>query len=75
VVEEFTSYAKKRYAVCIDIDGVRFEDSGGWGLVRPSNTQPVIVLRFEADTKEGLAALESGTREKLNAMIKGLEGR
>jgi phosphomannomutase/phosphoglucomutase len=34
----------------IDVDGARVRFPGGWGLVRASNTQPVLVLRFEADT-------------------------
>jgi phosphomannomutase/phosphoglucomutase len=39
----------------IDIDGVRVRLPHGWGLLRASNTQPVLVLRFEADTPEHLA--------------------
>src|SRR5207247_343200 len=39
----------------IDVDGVRVRFPHGWGLVRASNTQPVLVLRFEADTPEQLA--------------------
>src|SRR4029079_3203548 len=38
----------------VDIDGVRVKFPDGWGLVRASNTQPVLVLRFEARTKEKL---------------------
>jgi phosphomannomutase/phosphoglucomutase len=38
----------------IDVDGVRVQFPDGWGLVRASNTQPVLVLRFEARTKERL---------------------
>ncbi len=38
----------------VDIDGVRVEFDDGWGLIRASNTQPVLVLRFEADTRERL---------------------
>jgi phosphomannomutase len=41
----------------IDIDGVRVSFPGGWGLVRASNTQPILVLRFEADTPERLQAI------------------
>ncbi len=36
----------------IDIDGVRIDFGSGWALVRPSNTQPVLVLRFEAYDKD-----------------------
>lgn len=38
----------------IDVDGVRIVFDDGWGLVRASNTQPVLVLRYEAETKERL---------------------
>lgn len=41
----------------IDIDGVRILFPDGWGLVRASNTQPVLVLRFEAKSAERLAAI------------------
>ena len=49
----------------IDIDGVRAVFEGGWGLARPSNTQPVIVLRFEADSPERLAEIQEIVNEKL----------
>jgi phosphomannomutase / phosphoglucomutase len=39
----------------IDVDGVRVIFAGGWGLLRASNTQPVLVMRFEATTPELLA--------------------
>ena len=39
---------------CINIDGVRIQYENGWGLVRASNTQPVIVCRFEANTIDEL---------------------
>jgi len=40
-----------------DIDGVRIEFDDGWALIRASNTQPVIVMRFEADSVEGLHSI------------------
>ncbi len=43
----------------IDIDGARIQFEGGWALVRASNTQPVLVLRFEADTESGLESIRS----------------
>jgi phosphomannomutase/phosphoglucomutase len=39
----------------VDVDGVRVLFDKGWGLVRASNTQPVLVMRFEATTPELLA--------------------
>jgi phosphomannomutase/phosphoglucomutase len=41
----------------IDVDGVRIVYPDGWGLIRASNTQPVIVMRFEARTRERLDAI------------------
>ena len=38
------------------IDGVRMTFPRGWGLVRASNTQPILVLRFEATDESALAA-------------------
>jgi phosphomannomutase/phosphoglucomutase len=40
----------------IDLDGVRVRFPHGWGLLRASNTQPALVMRFEADTPEHLAS-------------------
>lgn len=42
----------------IDIDGVRVNFDGGWGLVRASNTQPILVLRFEADSPAELETIQ-----------------
>jgi phosphomannomutase / phosphoglucomutase len=47
----------------IDIDGVRIPFSDGWGLVRCSNTQPVLVLRFEATTEQRLDIIRSSIEE------------
>jgi phosphomannomutase/phosphoglucomutase len=52
------TYFKAHYE-CIDIDGVRIKFGDGWGLVRASNTQPVIVCRFEARTFERLQEIKS----------------
>jgi len=48
-VEHFSS----RYET-LNIDGVRISFADGWGLIRASNTQPVLVMRFEAGSEEGL---------------------
>ena len=58
------SYFKEHYD-CIDIDGVRIKFGDGWGLVRASNTQPVIVCRFEARTHERLEEIKSLVLTKL----------
>ncbi len=43
----------------IDVDGARVLFDGGWGLLRASNTQPVIVARYEARTPERLKAIQA----------------
>ncbi|UCD06234.1 MAG: phosphomannomutase/phosphoglucomutase [candidate division WOR-3 bacterium] len=53
IVEALKADFKRSYRV-IDIDGVRVDFDDGWGLIRPSNTQPVLVLRFEAKTEARL---------------------
>ena len=60
-----------RYPV-IDIDGVRAIFPKGWGLGRASNTQAVIVLRFEADTEADLAAIQKEVRGVLQKIINTL---
>ncbi|MEW6325082.1 MAG: phosphomannomutase/phosphoglucomutase [Nitrospirota bacterium] len=49
------------------IDGARIEFDGGWGLVRASNTQPVIVVRCEAETAERLHAIQAAIGELIRA--------
>ncbi|MBU1162611.1 MAG: phosphomannomutase, partial [Proteobacteria bacterium] len=58
VVKKVTEYFRKRYKV-IDIDGVRVLFEDGWGLVRASNTQPVLVLRFEAMSEKRLSEIRN----------------
>jgi len=47
------------------IDGIRVEFTDGWGLCRASNTTPVLVLRFEAETEEALERIKAVFREQL----------
>ncbi|MBU1008301.1 phosphomannomutase/phosphoglucomutase [Candidatus Dependentiae bacterium] len=56
VKKTFTQY---KQANLITIDGVRAQMPHGWGLIRASNTQPVICLRFEADTTDELIAIRT----------------
>ena len=56
VVEKVTDYFRSREEV-IDIDGARVLFGDGWGLVRASNTQPALVLRFEALSEERLGVI------------------
>lgn len=52
-------FAKYEQAKLLTIDGVRAQMPYGWGLIRASNTQPVICLRFEAGTPQDLAHIRS----------------
>lgn len=56
----------------ITIDGLRVEYADGFGLARPSNTTPVVVLRFEADTPEALARIKDDFRRVLLAARPGI---
>jgi phosphomannomutase/phosphoglucomutase len=53
----------------ITIDGARIIFDGGWGLVRPSNTQAILVMRFEADSAERLNAIRYEVESFVNASI------
>ncbi|MCD4690018.1 phosphomannomutase/phosphoglucomutase [bacterium] len=64
MVEKAVEFFKANYDV-IDVDGVRILFGDGWGLVRASNTQPVIVMRFEARTEERLAEIQKLVTDKL----------
>lgn len=56
----------------VDIDGVRAQFPRGWALVRASNTQEVLVLRFEADTEQDLAAIRKEVEKIVEEAIKKL---
>jgi len=55
VVEAAARHFGERYEV-VTLDGVRMSFADGWGLLRASNTQPVLVLRFEAGSEQALSA-------------------
>ncbi|MDI6840388.1 MAG: phosphomannomutase/phosphoglucomutase [bacterium] len=65
LVNLLKDHFKSHYPV-IDIDGVRIKFTDGWALVRASNTQPVLVMRFEAKTKERLAQIKKEVIDKLS---------
>jgi phosphomannomutase/phosphoglucomutase len=53
----------------ITIDGARIDFGDAWGLVRASNTQPMLVLRFEAETPERLASIRTEIESYVNELI------
>jgi phosphomannomutase/phosphoglucomutase len=69
VVRKLTEHFRARYPV-VDVDGVRVKLPGGWGLVRASNTGPVLVMRCEADSPARLAEI----RAELEAAVRDAMG-
>lgn len=65
LISEIVKEYKEKYEIN-DIDGARIKFKNGWALVRASNTQPVLVMRFEADTPENMAAI----RESVEGFVK-----
>jgi len=64
VVEKVANLVRQRYQV-VDVDGVRVPFEHGWGLVRASNTQPVLVMRFEASSEDLLGKYQ----QEIEAMV------
>ena len=71
LVEMVREELRRKYDI-IDVDGVRLVFSDGWGLLRASNTGPILVLRFEARSEERLQEIRSlleGTLEDMKDRI------
>lgn len=66
LAKELTEYFKAKCDRFIDIDGIRGYIGDGWFLLRPSNTQPVFVIRAEAKSKNGLEKIKKLIQDKLN---------
>ncbi len=73
VVRQATEYFQQRENV-IDIDGARILFGDGWGLVRASNTQPALVLRFEALSEKRLSEIRQTVESVLEKIISGIGG-
>ncbi|MGE5302944.1 MAG: phosphomannomutase/phosphoglucomutase [Alphaproteobacteria bacterium] len=67
LAEQAKEYFRRHYDI-IDVDGVRVRFPEGWGLIRASNTQPALVLRFEAQSREKLNEYRSLVEEKLKEL-------
>lgn len=72
VVDKIVAHFKARQDV-IDIDGLRALYDDGWGLVRASNTQPALVLRFEALSEKRLDVIRNEIETALNSIIKEIK--
>ena len=69
IAERAKEFFRKHYPI-IDVDGVRIKFSEGWGLIRASNTQPALVLRFEAQSAERLKEYRDIVESKLKELEK-----
>jgi phosphomannomutase/phosphoglucomutase len=69
VVERVLAHFRSTHDV-LDVDGARIQFQGGWGLVRASNTQPVLVLRFEAQTEPRLREIQA----EVEAVVQSARG-
>jgi phosphomannomutase/phosphoglucomutase len=67
ITKEATAYFNEHYD-CLDIDGVRIRFLDGWGLVRASNTQPVIVCRFEAKSEDRMNEIKNLVLNKISEL-------
>ena len=65
-VDRFKLAAKFEGARLSTMDGLRVDWPDGWGLVRASNTTPILVMRFDADTNAGMARIQQAFREQLH---------
>lgn len=72
IVDEVRRKLAQKYAVN-DIDGIRVTFPRGWALVRASNTQAALVLRYEAETAEDLEKIRREVGGELERAIKGLK--
>jgi len=71
IVRKLTEFYKNKFNI-IDIDGVRILLDDGWGLVRSSNTQPILVLRFEGQSEEALMRIQGMVMKDLDRILKEL---
>mgnify|MGYP001812253556 FL=1 len=72
-MEKFKQEANFENADIITIDGMRVNYAEGWGLIRPSNTTPCLVLRFEANNQEVLEEIQDKFRQQLHNMDSSLQ--
>ncbi len=71
VVKALTEEFRKTHRV-VDVDGARILFEHGWGLVRASNTQPVLVLRFEADSDDHLRSIRAVVEQRAAILTRSL---
>ena len=69
-MEKFKQQADFDGADIITIDGMRVNFPQGWGLIRPSNTTPCLVLRFEADSEAALEEIKAKFRQEIDTPMR-----
>jgi phosphomannomutase len=67
-VQNHTLPGADKNPVLCDVDGLRIDWSDGFGLIRASNTTPVLVLRFEGQTHEALSRIEKDMMQMLRSV-------
>jgi len=72
-VEDFQAKARFADAKVNTIDGLRADFEYGWGLVRASNTTPILVVRFEADSEESMEIIQEAFRLQMLSVRKDLQ--
>lgn len=71
IVREATRYFQEELGLNVNtIDGARIEFPDGWGLIRASNTSPMLVMRCEAQTPKRLKEIRAIIENKVNALNK-----
>ncbi len=75
IVERVKKWFRENNYRIIDVDGVRVEFDDGWGLIRASNTQPVLVLRFESTDEKRLEEIRELVESRLEAVKKEVLGQ
>ena len=71
LIEKFKHEAVFENAEIITIDGMRVNYPQGWGLIRPSNTTPCLVLRFEAESQAALDDIQHKFRQEILKILGG----
>jgi phosphomannomutase/phosphoglucomutase len=71
-IEKLREKARFPDARISTIDGIRADYTDGWGLVRASNTTPILVLRFDADSEDALIRIQNAFREQILAVDSSL---
>ncbi|WP_101758566.1 phosphomannomutase/phosphoglucomutase [Oceanicoccus sp. KOV_DT_Chl] len=73
IIEQLISNANFDDGKISTLDGLRVDFPDGWGLVRASNTTPMLILRFEADTDEAMERIQSQFKDQLSAIDNSLQ--